>query len=137
MTTFNRPRPHTFDHPLRYWVHSYSREDREYLVQLDSYGFNGECQCEDFACKFGPLLDRCITPQEALAGELVDEREGKRPEDALRCRHILDAMLTHSEDFSRAIIAAEQPTNEQTTKEENGTEKKEARKNSKRRAADR
>jgi hypothetical protein len=106
---FKRPRPRTYDHALRYWVASFTRRDREYLVQLDSYGGNGECQCEDFACRFGPLLKRCITPEQAIEGDLVDLRDPKRPQDALRCAHIVDAMMTNSEDFTRAIVATENP----------------------------
>lgn len=104
----NRPRPRTYDHALRWWVPSHTVPGKEYLVELDSYGFNGECQCKDFAVRLEPIVSRGIEPLSALAGGLVEERPGKRPEDALRCHHIIDAMMESSEQFSRAVVAAEE-----------------------------
>jgi hypothetical protein len=102
-----RPLPEVFDHPLRWFVASYTRPGKSYLVQLDSFGFNGECQCEDFEIRFAPLLLRGITPEEAIAGGLVELRNEARPRDALRCRHIVDAAMEHSETIARAYVQTE------------------------------
>lgn len=109
-TLANRPRPEIFDHPLRWWVASHTRRGKQYLVQLDSYDFNGECQCEDFAIRFQQLLARGITAADAVAGGLVDVRDEGRPQDALRCKHIVDAAMEHSETFARAYALEEKRT---------------------------
>lgn len=59
------------DNPLRIWVPSETRRGREYLVQLDAYNNNGECQCEHFYNRCGPELKR-----------------GALPGTLLRCNHI-------------------------------------------------
>jgi hypothetical protein len=112
MIASERPKPSSFDHALRWWVCSHSTPGKEYLVQLDSYGFNGECQCKDFAIRLEPLLSRGITPAEALAGELVTAREDRRPEDALRCHHIVDAYMQFAEEVAQTIALNDTRTNE-------------------------
>jgi hypothetical protein len=106
----NRPRARSFDHALRYWVASRTVPGKEYLVQFDSYGFNGECQCKDFAINFEPLLRQNVGPESALAGGLVELRDYQQPRDALRCFHICDGLVTLAEDFARAVAAAERKT---------------------------
>lgn len=105
--TVQRPEPLPYDHCLRYWVWSRTVPGKKYLVQLDSYGANGECQCKNFECEKGPLLKRGITPAVAFEQELVRMKENQRPEDALRCIHIVDAMMQFAEDAARAISNAE------------------------------
>jgi hypothetical protein len=111
---FQRPQPVPFDHCLRWWVWSRHIKGKKYLVQLDSYPIreegrmNGECQCKSFACRLEPLLKAGITPAEAVARRLVKLKENQRPEDALRCPHILDALIAFAEADTRAVHEAEQ-----------------------------
>lgn len=114
-TLANRPRPELYDHPLRWHVASHSKRGKTYLVQLDSYDFNGECQCEDFAIRFEALLKRGITAQQAIEGGLVELRDEGRPQDALRCKHIVDAAMEHSETLARAYVREEEQRNKRTT----------------------
>lgn len=99
----SRPAPQTFDHCLRYWVWSRTRPGVKYLVQLDSYNFNGICQCEAFQFNLAALLRRGITPAAAVDQGLVKMKERQRPEDALRCPHIVDAFMQFAEDTARII----------------------------------
>lgn len=83
-----------FDDPLRLWVPSRTKKGKKYLVQLDSFSANGECQCKDFSCRFQALLKQGITPQDAVARGLVKLKksngETKHVWDALRCDHIIE-----------------------------------------------
>lgn len=106
----SRPRAHSFDHVLRYWVPSFTTPGKEYLVQFDSLKGNGECQCKWFETKLRPLLEAGVTAADAVAHDMVHLHEKQRPEDALRCRHIVDGMLTLAEDFTRAVAASETET---------------------------
>lgn len=98
-----RPAPVPFENVLRWWVYSHTTPRKTYLVELDAYHFNGRCTCKDFVCNLEPLLRRNLTPQHAFEGELVHVKPGKRPEDCLRCIHILDAIAQFAEDFGRAV----------------------------------
>lgn len=97
----------TYDHALRWHVPSRTVVGKDYLVELDAYGFNGECQCKNFNIECRPLLERGISPAEAVKGGLVPDRPEKRVEDALRCHHILDAFVELGEEFARVVVAAE------------------------------
>lgn len=99
-----RPLPVPFENVLRWWVHSHTIPGKVYLVDLGAFGTNGECQCKNFACELAPLLARGITPRQAFEGELVTLKENKRPEDTLRCIHILDARSQFADDFARALV---------------------------------
>lgn len=84
-----------YDCALRFTMPSRTRPGVTQLVELDSYGCNGECSCEDFSIRFRKILAQGITPAEALARGLVTlkrkKRPDKHPDDALRCDHIVDA----------------------------------------------
>ena len=103
-TVTNRPRPKRYDHPLRYWVWSRSRPGMKFLVQIDSYNYNGECQCEAFTMNLQKLLRRGITPEAAIDQKLVKLKKDQRPQDALRCPHIIDAMMAWAVDAAKIVI---------------------------------
>lgn len=109
-----RPQPVPFDHCLRWWVWSRHTKGKKYLVQLDSYPIraegrmNGICTCKNFACRLEPLLKAGVTPAEAVARRLVKLKENQRPEDILRCTHIMDALIAFAEADTRAVHEAEQ-----------------------------
>ena len=54
------------------------------------------------------IEDSDTTPAEAVARRLVKLKENQRPEDALRCPHILDALIAFAEADTRAVHEAEQ-----------------------------
>lgn len=91
-----------FDDVLRWIIPSDSDPHVSYVVELDSYAKNGECQCMWFETQFRPLLSRMLTPEQAVAGGLVKLKKGTRVEDALRCKHILDAQKR----FACAMVGA-------------------------------
>jgi hypothetical protein len=80
-----------FDDALRWLIPSESNPHESYVIQLDSFRGNGECQCQHFECRLRPLLSRFISPEEAVSRDLVKLKKGMRVEDALRCKHIIDA----------------------------------------------
>lgn len=90
-----RTQAEAYDNVLRYWVPSRTTPGKKYLVQLDSYGANGECECPDFRMNFEKLLKQGVTPEQAVARKLVclkNKRGETRPKwDALRCFHIIEA----------------------------------------------
>ena len=96
-----------FDAVLRYHVPSRTRGHETYLVELDAYSGNGCCQCKDFVCNFEPILSRMIKSAEAIDRKLVKVRKGKRPEDALRCWHIVEARAMFADDAISAFHSAE------------------------------
>lgn len=91
-----------FDDVLRWIIPSDTDPHGSYVVELDSYAKNGECQCRDFEMRCRPLLARLITPEQAVEAGLVKLKKGKRVEDALRCKHILDAQKR----FACAMVGA-------------------------------
>lgn len=91
-----------FDDVLRWIIPSDSDPHVSYVVELDSYAKNGECQCEHFEMRLRPLLARMVTPEQAVACGLVKIKKGTRVEDALRCKHILDAQKR----FACAMVGA-------------------------------
>ncbi len=103
-----RTQAEVYDHALRFWVPSRSKKGKKYLVQLDSFNANGECQCPDFTCRFEGLLKQFVTPAEAVARGLVKLKktngETKHVWDALRCEHIIEARAEWA-DLSITIFA--------------------------------
>lgn len=99
----DRPNPTPYDSALRYWVWSRTKPGVKYLVQLDSYDCNGECQCESFRFNFEKYLRRGITPEHAVAAKFVKLKEKQRPADAFRCPHILEAFLQFGIDAAKTI----------------------------------
>lgn len=58
---------------LRFHVLSRTNLAVRYLVDLESFNFNGECGCEDFEFRHAPVLCRQVKPV---------------PSDRTRCYHI-------------------------------------------------
>lgn len=85
-------------------------------MELDAYDANGMCSCESFACNFGPLLAKRYAPDQALAEGLVTlKRKGhpdKHPDDALRCKHIIEAYRQIGPICVRAISTAKRINHE-------------------------
>lgn len=105
---FNRTQAVPHDHSLRYMVPSTRRpKDPPYLVQLDSYGGNGQCCCKHFLMRLEPLLARAVTPQQAVDEGLVKLKENRHVEDALRCEHILTARSQFCDAVIKAISDAQ------------------------------
>lgn len=92
-----------YDGPLRMTVPSRSQNIPPYLVQLDSYGCNGECQCKHFTCRLEQYLKRGVTPQQAVEQGFVEVPEWGTVEDALRCYHIHVARMKFADDVITAI----------------------------------
>jgi hypothetical protein len=91
-----------YDDALRWIIPSDSNPHESYVVELDSYKGNGECQCKWFECRMRPLLARGLTPEIAVAEGLIKLKADQRVEDALRCKHILDAQKR----FACAMVGA-------------------------------
>ena len=109
-TQIDRPAtPSVFDCATTFKVPSDTRPHEEHQVELDAYNANGMCSCESF-WKFEKLLSRGYTPERALAEGLVSlKRKGKpdkHPDDALRCKHIIEAYRQIGPMCVRAISNA-------------------------------
>ena len=102
-SVITRPAPKMFDSALRYWVWSRHKPGVKYLVEIDAYKFNGICQCESFTFKLEPLLRRGFTAEQVVRDKLVKLKEHQRPEDALRCPHVIDAFMQWAEDAARVV----------------------------------
>lgn len=99
-----------FDSVLRYWCPSTRNPNKKYLVEIDAYDGNGMCVCKDFACRREPFLRRGLSPAWAIQNDLPDVdvrriklKPGQRPEDALRCCHILIARSQFLDDVLAEI----------------------------------
>lgn len=97
------------DGVLRFTVASRSRSGVKHLQELDAYNGHGECSCEDFQYNFGKYLKKGLTARQALEQGFIKElREyQRRPEDALSCRHILDARDQLADLFVAAVMKSE------------------------------
>ena len=89
---------------VRYQVPSRTDPHATYLCELTAYNGNGECDCQDFRARFGPLLSRMVTPEQALADGTVKLRDYQRPEHALMCRHLVDAHWKFEQEVLHRII---------------------------------
>lgn len=101
-----------YDHPFRLFVPSRTTPGEKYLVELNSFDANGECQCKDFVCRFKGLLEKGVTPEQAVARglvSLVNKRTGetKRIWDALRCEHIIEGRAQALDNVINTISDAE------------------------------
>ena len=95
------------DGTLRYLVASRTRPDVKHLCELDHYDFNGACSCEFFTLKLEPLLKRGVTPERASAEKLVKLKNKERPQDALRCSHLVDAWMQWGLDAAKIVMQHE------------------------------
>lgn len=104
-----------FDSPERMWVRS-RRGSKEYLVDLNGYGFNGVCSCPDFKNHFEKYLSRGFSAEQVWESGVLTpptEEPTLRPyqlgvNDALRCFHICRAISFHSAAYARATHAAKE-----------------------------
>ncbi len=113
----DRPaQPHPFDCATTFKVPSDSRPHEEHQIELADYNANGTCSCESF-WKFNALLSRGYTPERALSEGLVTlKRKGlpdKHPDDALRCKHIIEAYRQVGPICVRAISNAKKHQTDQ------------------------
>jgi hypothetical protein len=102
------------ENTLSYAVPSSRPARGEYLVELASFDANGECCCRHFVCRLLPILKKGISPADAVASGLVELEEGDRPENALRCKHIVEARGEFADVMIRAIDAANRAQSSKT-----------------------
>jgi hypothetical protein len=76
------------DNILRYLVESRSRVGVQHVVELDLYGGNGGCTCEDFTFRLEPMLKKGM-----------DDSDG----DLLRCDHITAARRKLLDDIIETV----------------------------------
>lgn len=95
-----------FDDALRWIIPSRTNPHESYVVELDSYAGNGECQCKWFETQFRPLLSRRVTPADAVQAGMVRLKKGEAVEDALRCWHIKEAQKRFACAMVGALAAA-------------------------------
>ena len=105
MTAIDQPKPAENYDGIRYQVPSATKPHEAYCVELDSYSGNGECSCPSFDFRLRPLLARLYTPERAVKEGLIKLKPGQRIADALRCRHIIEARQTFTDDVVAAIAA--------------------------------
>lgn len=94
------------DHPLRWKCVSRTRCHVEHVMELGHFKGNGSCTCEDFQFNFFELLSKGITPEEALARKLIPigkKRADKKPEDALRCEHLIEARGMYADAMIKSM----------------------------------
>lgn len=94
-----------YDSRLRYLVTSRRPNVDPYLVELDAFDYNGECQCEHFACRLAPLLRAGLTAEIAWESGLVELPDLGTVADCLRCYHIQLARLAFAADVLSEIKA--------------------------------
>jgi hypothetical protein len=86
------------DHPLRYIVDSHTTQGVQYVVELESYpnqeDCNGSCTCPHFSFRLEPHL-----------------RDGARPSDRLRCHHIKEARTKFLGTVIMQVLEAEAAAN--------------------------
>ncbi len=75
---------------FRYLVQSEER-DHQYLVDISSYDWNGECDCPHFQCRLAPRV-----------------RDGEKG----RCKHIHAAREVALDDIGRRLQKAMEPAKE-------------------------
>lgn len=107
-------KPEIYDSALRWLVPSDTDPHECYLVDLGSFRGNGECQCKNFEVARRPFIVRGKTPEWATENDLPDVnvpkivlKEGQRVEDALRCKHIKNAILSYADLSIQAQSASE------------------------------
>lgn len=98
-----------YDSLTRFFVASRRPGRAPYLVELRSYGSNGECQCPWFVRSLEKHLRAGLRPQDAVALGLVPTPQWGTTSDALRCFHIHCARLAFADDVL-AKLAKLDPT---------------------------
>lgn len=102
-----------YDCAMRFSVPSRSRPHITHMVDLDWYTMNGKCSCEFFCFKLEPILAQGITPEQAIEAGAVKLKKDQRPEDALRCQHLIDGYYEFGHIAARAISNAKKQTTRQ------------------------
>ena len=103
------------DGTLRYLVKSRTRPGVTHVCELEHWNFNGICSCESFTLNLEKFLKRGITPEAAARGVQIDGELCKvklknkdRPEDALRCSHLIDSWMEWAVDSAKIVMQHEQ-----------------------------
>jgi len=109
----DRSQVETYDSILRLHVPSRRVDVAPYLVALDSFAGNGECQCEHFTCRLEPLLRRGITPEIAFESGLAEIPPWGTVEDCLRCYHVHVGRLKFADEWIKVIGDRQQTEGEQ------------------------
>lgn len=99
------------DGSLRYIVISRSRPGVKHVVELEHYDFNGVCSCESFTLNLEKFLKHGISAETAARGVEIDGEFCKvklknkdRPQDSLRCPHLVDAWMEWAVDSARVVV---------------------------------
>ena len=96
-----------YDDALRWLVESRRDPHVKYLVEIDSFSFNGACDCPDFQMNRRDYLARRITPEEVHAKKLLKlQPYHTGPHDILRCYHIMRARDRCVTQFAKAVLHA-------------------------------
>ena len=96
------------DGTLRYLVKSRTRPDVTHVCELEHYNFNGVCGCESFTMNLEKYLKKGITPEYAVAQKWVKLKNKERPQDALRCPHLVDAWMQWAVESAKIVMQHEQ-----------------------------
>lgn len=103
-----------YDATLRFQVQSDSDPHVKYMVELDSYFGNGECDCPSFV--FRPrgmefskrdLCAKRVPPHQAITAGWVKMPKSGRVSDALRCKHIVNARDELATAVIKSLVYAE------------------------------
>lgn len=74
--------------PMRFMVQSESDPRAKYLVDLEEFGFNGWCGCQNFEMRLAP--------------KLKELRASEKPAK-VRCKHIMRALIYQAERMNREL----------------------------------
>lgn len=95
------------DGSLRYIVTSRTRPGVKHLVELEHYNFNGICSCESFTMNLEKYLKKGMTAEYVAKERLVKLKNKDRPQDSLRCPHLVDAWMQWAVDSARVVVEHE------------------------------
>lgn len=96
-----------WDGTLRYIVTSRTRPGVKHVCELEHYAFNGICSCEHFTMNLEKYLKRGMTAEDVAEKKLVKLKNKERPQDALRCSHLVDAWMEWAIDSAKTVIEHE------------------------------
>ena len=97
------------DGMLRYTCTSRKDPNKKYVQELDAYNGNGMCSCPDFHFNLEKYLKRGLTGRQAFEQGLIKQLKPYhfRPDDALRCFHLMDARWDLLDSFVNGVIKLE------------------------------
>lgn len=97
-----------YDCAMRFTIASQSRANETHMVDLDCYSLNGMCSCEHFQFNLQPCLAKGMNATQAIETGAIKLKRDQHPDDALRCKHIVEAYRQFAVVAARAISTAKQ-----------------------------